>query len=329
MGLMLDKSQGLVLGPELVSNPGPGFTTSTGWTAQTDGVVTVSSGNLTLTTTATSYATIPITTVIGRSYLLSTNIVSAFSGGGFYGVRKSDDLPVNVNVVTAKSNSIGAGQCVFTATATTSYIVLQNNGAGQITVSFVTVKELPGNHALQATSASRPVLKIDGNNKFYLGFDGVNDFLGAAYVQSAYPLTLTAGINNDSIATASGAFVSVAQSDSVYKVTRDNSVGTTDAQNRNATTITVAAIAQAGNKFVLSQFETSLITHQVNSLTATTIANTNAFGTSANIFLGKARPTNLFSSAQVYSIVITNSVLSAAQITSLRSWMGEKMGVTL
>jgi len=34
-----------------------------------------------------------------------------------------------------------------------------------------------GNHASQATAASRPVLQIDGTGKYYLAFDGVDDFL--------------------------------------------------------------------------------------------------------------------------------------------------------
>jgi hypothetical protein len=186
VGLQLDLSKGLVLGPELVSNPGPGFTTSTGWTAQTGGVSTVSGGNLTLTTTITSYATIPITTVIGKSYLLSTNIVSAFTSGGFYAVRKSDDLAVNVNIVTAKSNSTGVGQCVFTATATTSYIVLQNNGAGQITVAYASVKELPGNHRFQSTSANRPVVSARVNL-----LTKTEQFDDAAWVKSSGSITAT------------------------------------------------------------------------------------------------------------------------------------------
>lgn len=34
-----------------------------------------------------------------------------------------------------------------------------------------------GNHATQSTSTSRPVLKQDGNGKYYLLFDGTDDFL--------------------------------------------------------------------------------------------------------------------------------------------------------
>ena len=38
-----------------------------------------------------------------------------------------------------------------------------------------------GNHATQATAANRPLLKQDGNGKYYLEFDGVNDALSATF----------------------------------------------------------------------------------------------------------------------------------------------------
>lgn len=162
----------------------------------------------------------------------------------------------------------------------------------------------------------------------YLTFDGVDDFLGAAYVQSAYPLTITAGVNND-VGISNVGIVSVAQTDSVYKQLRDDSGSTTAAQDRNAAILAPTGITVGGNKFCLAQFETSLITHQVNGGTANTLANTNAFGTSANIFVGKTRPAGLFSPARDYGVVITNTVLTAAEKDSLKNWMASKMGVTL
>lgn len=36
-----------------------------------------------------------------------------------------------------------------------------------------------GNHASQSTAAARPVLQQDGNGKYYLSFDGVDDFISA------------------------------------------------------------------------------------------------------------------------------------------------------
>ena len=163
----------------------------------------------------------------------------------------------------------------------------------------------------------------------YLAFDGVDDFLSAAYVQSAYPLTITAGVNNDTSSASATGIVSVAVSDASYKQLRDDTLSQTAAMDRNATQLVSPIITALGSKFCLAQFETSLITHQVNGGTATTLANTNAFGTSANIFVGKTRPAGLFSPARDYGVVITNTVLTAAEKDSLKNYMGGKMGVTL
>ena len=163
----------------------------------------------------------------------------------------------------------------------------------------------------------------------YLAFDGVDDFLSAAYVQSAYPLTITAGVNNDATATGGIGIVSVAQADSQYKALRDLSAAATDTSDRNASNLTTASVTVSGNKFALAQFETSLMTHQINGGTAVTFANTNAFGTSVNIFVGKQRPAGLFSPARDYGVVITNTVLTAAEKDSLKNYMAGKMGVTL
>lgn len=43
-----------------------------------------------------------------------------------------------------------------------------------------------GNHATQATAAARPILQQDGNGKYYLAFDGVDDTLVTGFV--AFPL---------------------------------------------------------------------------------------------------------------------------------------------
>lgn len=45
------------------------------------------------------------------------------------------------------------------------------------TVALILDKSGRGNHASQATAASRPVYQIDGSGKSNLGFDGIDDFL--------------------------------------------------------------------------------------------------------------------------------------------------------
>jgi hypothetical protein len=45
------------------------------------------------------------------------------------------------------------------------------------TVARINDKSGRGNHATQATAASRPTYQVDGNGRGYLAFDGVDDFL--------------------------------------------------------------------------------------------------------------------------------------------------------
>jgi hypothetical protein len=53
------------------------------------------------------------------------------------------------------------------------------------------------NHATQATTASRPVLQQDGDGKYYLGFDGVDDLLKTpAFLTNggSHAVTVSAGL---------------------------------------------------------------------------------------------------------------------------------------
>jgi hypothetical protein len=481
---MLDKSQGLVLGSELVTNGGP-FSNTTGWVAQASTLSAVSNNLVITATGAAAKARWTFTSVVGRTYKYSVELISTtMTGSLFIGVANAATFGTEIlsrNIGT----TVGTYTGYFTATTTTTSIHVGASSSSlsgeTATWNNISVKEIAGNHASQATTASRPVLRArynqltysealsnaawniktnlsiasgatdpdGGSTAFtvtataangrllqstavavnvnhtasvwlrrktgtgtitweavdvgvgptitltsswqrftyaaspasttfyygfrintsgdeievwhpdlrqtglissaipnyqriaaatdyatagfapYLAFDGVDDFLSAAYVQSAYPLTITAGVNNDTSPSSNLGIASVNQSDSSYKQLRDDSAGQTSSMDRNAAQNVTPTITVTGNKFCLAQLETSLLTHQVNGGTTTTLANANAFGTSVSIFLGKTRPAGLFSPARDYGVVITNTVLSAAEKDSLKNWMASKMGVTL
>jgi len=56
-----------------------------------------------------------------------------------------------------------------------------------------------GNHASQSTAAARPVLQQDGNGKYYLAFDGVDDFLstGSINFTATDKMTVVAGVRSN------------------------------------------------------------------------------------------------------------------------------------
>jgi hypothetical protein len=162
VGLLLDKSQGLVLGPELVSN-GTFDTDIAGWTQIAGGSsVWDASGGIACTDVAgaDSNAQTNITTVAGRTYLAEWTVRSVTGGGQWlFRIRNSTDYQRSEVGVT------GTYRAYFVASVTgTNTVNLISASTGQ-TVVFdnISVKELPGNHATQATSASRPVLSARVN----------------------------------------------------------------------------------------------------------------------------------------------------------------------
>jgi hypothetical protein len=50
-----------------------------------------------------------------------------------------------------------------------------NASVAGFTVDNISVRELPGNHATQATAAARPILRQTAGGLYYLEFDGVDD----------------------------------------------------------------------------------------------------------------------------------------------------------
>ncbi len=154
VGLLLDKSQGLVLGPELVTN-GDFSAGTTGWTLGTGwsiggGVATTEAGTSGMLSTT-------VTVVAGRTYRVDYTITSWVSGQAIPGFAGG-------TVVNGPTSGTGIGtRTVFlvAATGNTTFRILKNTSADSFSIDNISVKELPGNHATQATAASRPIYGIE------------------------------------------------------------------------------------------------------------------------------------------------------------------------
>jgi hypothetical protein len=164
VGLALDKSQGLVLGPELVTNGGPLFTVTTGWdSGRALSTVSVASGALRNTATGTSASDAQFTftgLVVGRTYRLSGSFSIGTSPS--YRIRVSSVTGLaGGNVIDELRSSDATYSGVFVATATTMYVGILGSftaGGQYCDIISISVKLLPGNHAFQSTSAQRPTL---------------------------------------------------------------------------------------------------------------------------------------------------------------------------
>ena len=136
VGLMLDKSQGLVLGANLATNSFP------------------------VTYSSTQPAGSMSSAVAGTWYEL-TYTVTARSGAGNLYVSEI----FNPWSFTTFGNTVGTYRYLIYAqdAGAGSAFYFDAGAGGSITFGSIAVRQLPGNHAFQATSASRPVLSARYN----------------------------------------------------------------------------------------------------------------------------------------------------------------------
>ena len=161
VALMLDKSLGLVLGPELVTN-GDFSNGTTGWTGAGDSF-SISGGvaTLTRTTTFTYYQSTAFNVVAGRSYRITGSWLRS-SGTGQSTVQVRDNASGLVRF--QQDGTPGAAfqpfQYLWTPTVTETVYVRVGvvNAAATVQFDAISVKELPGNHATQSSASSRPIL---------------------------------------------------------------------------------------------------------------------------------------------------------------------------
>ena len=180
VGLMLDKSKGLALGAELVTNgtfdTGISGVTSFGGVGISRDTTIFTSGGLKLTAAGPGnsaiYGVISIPTVVGAMYRLSADLYAPATNS----VSLSCFLTPTTTAATEGMNISANGvvqnkTCIFTAVVTTTLIkaYIMNHGVAYGTTGDVayydniSVKQIAGNHAFQATAGNRPVLSARVN----------------------------------------------------------------------------------------------------------------------------------------------------------------------
>jgi hypothetical protein len=168
VGLMLDESKGLVLGPELVVNSGGPFVETTGWTATLAGTtgLSVVGGKLQFSTgTGGGRITTPLAGLtVGATYKIALGAQTGTSGLPSIRITTGSDGVSGALFTQVLTGS--AYTYYFTATATTLYLSLLSLAfPNTITTESASTKLLPGNHAFTpaAATTSRPVLSARVN----------------------------------------------------------------------------------------------------------------------------------------------------------------------
>jgi hypothetical protein len=178
VGLMLDKGQGLELGPELIVGDSSTFDSGIGnWVVGQNCTISTNDGCLRITQTAINgRAVCAFAANIGSYYIVSALVRCNPGSIVNIGISVSSD---GAGPATFSSSYTGQSfvsrQAVRLATAATMYAVAGRNGGGADVIEFdnISVRELKGYPATQPTADSRPTLS---GSPSFLTFDGSANF---------------------------------------------------------------------------------------------------------------------------------------------------------
>lgn len=170
VGLMLDKSRGLVLGPELVTNGDFSNGTASWSSTSFASTASVVNGEFRVTATAAYGGKMQaISCVVGKTYKI-TGSVRSLDGSSFairVGIQSNGTVTgAPSGFIETSSSTAITGSFYFTATQTTMYVLLFSTSgvSGKLgAFNSISVRELPGNHAYQSTTTSRPTLSARYN----------------------------------------------------------------------------------------------------------------------------------------------------------------------
>ncbi|MHA3090800.1 hypothetical protein [Acinetobacter brisouii] len=173
LGLVLDKSKGLVLGSELVTN-GDFSNGTTGWSVSgTGSQLSVSNGVATVTNGTNSEASLLLPNLSPMTwYSLSFDLVAINISGNIYFVP-----PTGSQVVNVRQSTIGKLKCYFYSgtTGTGARIGMGSTAIGaSYSIDNISIKSILGNHSYQSTSSYRPLLQ---NTPRRVQYDGIDDKL--------------------------------------------------------------------------------------------------------------------------------------------------------
>lgn len=158
VALVLDKSKGLVLGPELVTN-GTFDSNINGWTTQGSTTAVWSNG-------AALINNVVAGTWFAENFRLSTPILtvgqtyemrfSARNVSGTASLRVANNAAPILDIPSLPS-SFQSYRLIFTCAVTNTFSFFKNGNTGEFELDNISVKLLPGNHLAQATAGNRPV----------------------------------------------------------------------------------------------------------------------------------------------------------------------------
>ena len=189
VGLMLDKSKGLLSGSNLILNGS--FSSDTSWTKGAGWTIAGGVASFNGSASFSNLGTVTSPSINGKWLRVELDLSNV-------GVSVTQVRVLVPNSLAATIPVSGAGKysAIVMGGSTSSIGIQSQNGSGAnyaFTLDNVSVKEAFGNHAYQSTSAARPILR---NTPRRIDFDTVDDKLTTTFPAQLAGCTVIRSVPN-------------------------------------------------------------------------------------------------------------------------------------
>jgi len=199
-----------------------------------------------------------------------------------------------------------------------------------------------GNHASQATAASRPTLRQDAGGRYYLEFDGVDDSMATAAINfsASDKITIWTGARNNvagmvaelsaNAGLNAGAFYLYAGSDAGFNGWNSLATGTAAVSATQSAGVNVS-MPDTAVLSISHDIAGSLSTIRRNSVAGTSGVGAKGTGNFGNypLFIGRRGGASAPFNGNMYSLIIRGTASSASEIVATERYVASKTGVTL
>ncbi|MEB3202985.1 MAG: hypothetical protein VKK05_09270, partial [Synechococcus sp.] len=246
-----------------------------------------------------------------------------------------------IGVLAGGQNSgLLQGRISVQAGVTSGYVNIgHSSGTGQFSVDNISVKELPGNHAVAANNGTaRPVLKSTGG-LYYLAFT-TDDAMSTASIDfsGTDEMTVFAGVTKNSDA-AAGCLIELSanysSSNGTFTVFAPGSNFPTgfDTPYRGTSTVTAPGFAAAAptTKIITNLYDISSPSAIIRSngsqvFSSTTSAGTGNFGNHP-LYIGARNKSASFLNGSLYSLIVRGKTSTVDEIHSTENYVAGKTGL--
>lgn len=355
VGLILDKRNGINIGSELITN-GNFITNINGWTAGSDkSNISWADGKLRVSTLfgdmigKSAYQAFPV--VAGKTYKITGNatIVSGIFTTVQIALRNGTDSGTST-LIASSAITLGSGEAasfIYTATSTTTLYLHCRffNTSTPATVDFdnISAYEISSNYALQSTTTSRPILQVDGSGKYYLSFDGVDDWLVTRSINFTTTSKINTWVGNRKTG-SEGVFgrlyqlsIDVVSNNSVFFANAPTATAQFSAGHKGGfiqSSIVTNAAYNSPFTSVLTQLASLTSPFQntvrINGSEQATNTSSPAGSVYGNypLYIGTAGSASYFN-GRLYSLIVRGAASTTQQITDTEKYVAGKTGVTL